>query len=254
MNDTETAAPAVPAIRTAGLRKEYGDTVAVEGLDLEIRDGELFALLGVNGAGKTTTIKMLTCLCRPTSGEAFVLGHSVTREPERIRPLIDVSMQETAVARNLTVEENIAFCAGLAGLGPEDAAAAREMLYRVFGLGSVKNKRASKLSGGWQRKLSVGLALVSAPRVLFLDEPTLGLDVIARRELWTAIRSLRGKMTIVLTTHYMEEAEALADRIGIMKDGRLLFTGTKEELFAVSGAGSVEEAFIRLVEGGTGND
>jgi len=237
-------------IRTVDLRKTYRDVVAVEGLDLTVREGELFALLGVNGAGKTTTIKMLTCLTKPTAGDAFVDGHSVVKEPEKVKPLIDVSMQETAVARHLTVAENIAFYAALNGQSKAEIEKTAARLYAAFELDKVKNKRADKLSGGWQRKLSIALALITEPRVLFLDEPTLGLDVIARRELWRTIRDLSGRMTIVLTTHYMEEAEALSDRIGIMKDGKLLFVGTKEELYASTGKQNVEDAFIFTVSGG----
>ena len=238
------------AIKTNKLRKEYKDVVAVEGLDLEIEEGELFALLGVNGAGKTTTIKMLTGLTKPTSGDAYVYGHSVVGEPDAIKGMVDVSTQETAVARKLTVEENIDFCAKIAGLGKDEAEAAKKRVTAQFGLEKVAKMQARKLSGGWQRKLSVALALVTEPRVLFLDEPTLGLDVIARRELWNVISSLKGEMTVILTTHYMEEAEALADRIGVMKDGGLLFVGAKEELFAATGAANVEDAFIALVTGG----
>ena len=237
-------------IKTRDLCKSYKDVAAVDHLNLTVREGELFALLGVNGAGKTTTIKMLTCLTKPTSGDAAVGGYSVTKEPEKVKPLIDVSMQETAVARHLTVAENIAFYAALDGQSKEEIEATEARLFEAFELDKVKNKRADKLSGGWQRKLSIALALVSQPQVLFLDEPTLGLDVIARRELWRTIRALHGRMTIVLTTHYMEEAEALSDRIGIMKDGKLLFVGTKEELFAATGKQNVEEAFIVTVNGG----
>lgn len=238
------------AIKTSKLRKEYKGLVAVDGLDLEIGEGELFSLLGVNGAGKTTTVKMLSTLLRPTGGEAWICGRSVLTEREEVKALLDISMQETAVARKLTVEENIAFYAALNGQTKEEAEMTKRRLYDAFGLGAVAGKRAASLSGGWQRKLSVALALVSQPKVLFLDEPTLGLDVIARRELWQTIRSLKGRMTIVLTTHYMEEAEALSDRIGIMKGGRLLFVGTKEELFARTGKGNVEEAFLEIVCGG----
>ena len=238
------------AVKIEKLRKEYRDVVAVDDLDLEIGEGELFALLGVNGAGKTTTIKMLTTLTKPTSGDAFLFGRSILREADEIKKFADVSMQETAVARNLTVEENILFYAGIAGQSREEAEANKEELYRTFGLDKVASKRASRLSGGWQRKLSIALALVSRPRILFLDEPTLGLDVIARRELWHTIEGLKSAVTILLTTHYMEEAEALADRIGIMKDGRLLFVGTKEALFAKTGKTRVEDAFIEIVAGG----
>lgn len=237
-------------IRTEKLKKEYKDVTAVDGLDLKVREGELFALLGVNGAGKTTAIKMLTCLTKPTGGDAFVCGYSVIKEPEKIKPLIDVSMQETAVARNLTVEENIEFYSALNGKDENERKKIKEEIYNAFELDKVKGKRASKLSGGWQRKLSIALALVTSPKVLFLDEPTLGLDVIARRELWKTIRGLKSRMTIILTTHYMEEAEALSDRIGIMKSGRLLFVGTKEELFARTGKDNVEDAFISVVGGG----
>ncbi|MBO4217712.1 MAG: ABC transporter ATP-binding protein [Clostridia bacterium] len=237
-------------IKTERLKKEYKDVVAVDGLDLEIGEGELFALLGVNGAGKTTAIKMLTCLTEPTGGDAYVCGYSVIKEPEKIKPLIDVSMQETAVARNLTVEENVDFYAALNGKDGAEREKIKKELFEAFELDRVKGKRASKLSGGWQRKLSIALALVTSPKVLFLDEPTLGLDVIARRELWKTIRGLKGKMTVILTTHYMEEAEALSDRIGIMKSGRLLFVGTKEELFGKTGKDNVEDAFISVVGGG----
>ncbi len=238
------------AIKTNKLRKEYKEVVAVQGVDLEIEEGELFALLGVNGAGKTTLIKMLTCLTAPTSGDACVSGHSIVKEAAEVKKNIDVSMQETAIARKLTVEENIHFYAELNGQSKEEIEQTKAMLYEAFGLDSVRGRQAAKLSGGWQRKLSIALALVSSPKILFLDEPTLGLDVIARRELWKTIRSFRGKMTVVLTTHYMEEAEALADRIGIMKEGKLLFVGTKEALYQETGKANVEEAFISIVGGG----
>ncbi|MBR3289162.1 MAG: ABC transporter ATP-binding protein [Clostridia bacterium] len=238
------------AIRIKNLRKEYKDTVAVNDLTLDIEEGELFALLGVNGAGKTTTVKMLATLCKPTSGDAVLLGHSVLTEADKVKEILDISMQETAVARNLTVEENVDFYARLSGQTPDEVARARQEVFEAFELDRVRGKRAGKLSGGWQRKLSIALALVSRPKILFLDEPTLGLDVLARRELWQTIESLKGRVTIVLTTHYMEEAEALADRIGVMLDGRLRFVGTKDELFARTGKTSVEDAFIELVSGG----
>ena len=238
------------AIKTEKLRKEYKDVVAVDDLDLEIEEGELFSLLGVNGAGKTTTIKMLTTLAKPTSGNAFIFGNPITGDREKITEIVDVSMQQTAVARNLTVEENLEFYCAIKGVEKQRVAEVKQRMFQVFGLGKVAKKRAKLLSGGWQRKLSIALSLVGDPKVLFLDEPTLGLDVIARRELWKTIASLKGKMTIVLTTHYMEEAEALSDRIGIMKDGKLLFVGSKESLFEKTQTESVEDAFIRLVEGG----
>lgn len=238
------------AVKTEKLRKEYKDVVAVDGLDLQIEEGELFSLLGVNGAGKTTTIKMLTTLTAPTSGEAYILGNSVKEDKKKVKEQIDVSMQQTAVGRNLSVDENIEFYCAMRGKGGDEIQEIKNRIYGVFGLDKVAKKRAKRLSGGWQRKLSIALALVGDPKVLFLDEPTLGLDVIARRELWRAIEQLKGKMTIILTTHYMEEAEALSDRIGIMKDGRLLFVGDKASLYEKTGANNVEEAFIKVIEEG----
>ncbi len=238
------------AIKTDKLRKEYKNLCAVRDLDLEINEGEIFALLGVNGAGKTTTIKMLTGLAAPTSGDAFVFGRSVKKEPYAVKSMIDVSMQETAVARNLTVAENLEFYASLAGLSKEKAEENIKNAIDRFGFGKVMKTRAKNLSGGWQRKLSIALALLSEPRVLFLDEPTLGLDVISRRELWRLVEGLRGSMTIVLTTHYLEEAEKLSDRIGIMKEGVLLTVGSAAEIIAKTGKENFEEAFIEVVERG----
>ncbi len=241
------------AVKTVNLTKKYRDTVAVDRLNLEINEGELFSLLGVNGAGKTTTVKMLSTLTRPTSGDAWICGYSINGQEDKIREIADISMQETAIARKLTVDENIRFYARLSGLRAHEAEKAAEGIYKAFGLDRVAGKQASKLSGGWQRKLSIALALVSRPKVLFLDEPTLGLDVIARRELWKTIAELKSEMTIILTTHYMEEAEALSDRIGIMKDGKLLFADTKDALFERTGKTSVEDAFIETVTGGGNN-
>ena len=238
------------AITIKNLRKEYKDIVAVDDLNLEIEEGELFSLLGVNGAGKTTTIKMLSTLTKPTSGDAYIYDYSINKDPDKIKEIVDISMQETAVARKLTVEENIDFYAKLSGQKEEEIENIKKYIYSSFELDKVSSKQDSKLSGGWQRKLSIALALVTKPKVLFLDEPTLGLDVIARRELWKTIRELKKNMTIILTTHYMEEAEALSDRIGIMKDGKLLFVGTKEELFVKTNKTSVEDAFISIVSGG----
>ena len=236
------------AIETHGLTKRYKDLTAVDGLELTVRAGELFALLGVNGAGKTTTIKMLSCLTKPTAGDALLLGKSVTREPEAVKGLIAVSPQETAVAPKLTVRENLELMAGIHGA---DRAAVRrqaEALCARFGLEEVRDKAAGKLSGGWQRRLSIAMALILEPKVLFLDEPTLGLDVLARAELWDQIRALKGEITVILTTHYMEEAEALSDRIGVMGKGRLLRVGTAAELKAAAGKATLEEAFIQLAK------
>lgn len=238
------------AIKTINLRKEYKDIVAVDNLNLNIEEGELFSLLGVNGAGKTTTIKMLSTLASPTSGDAYIFDYSILKDQDKIKELIDVSMQETAIARKLTVDENIEFYAKLSGQTREEIEETKKYVYNAFELDKVRTKQASKLSGGWQRKLSIALALVTKPKILFLDEPTLGLDVIARRELWKTIKELKKNMTIILTTHYMEEAEALSDRIGIMKDGKLLFVGTKEELFTKTNKTNVEDSFISIVSGG----
>ena len=242
------------SIKIKNLRKEYKDVVAVNGVNLDIKEGELFSLLGINGAGKTTLIKMLATLLEPTSGDAFIYDKSITKDSDLVKEYIDISMQETAIARKLTVDENIEFYARLNGIKDNEIKERKEYLYNVFNLDKIKNKIASKLSGGWQRKLSIALALVSKPKVLFLDEPTLGLDVISRRELWKTIKSLKGQMTIILTTHYMEEAEELSDRIGIMKDGDILFIGSKEELFTYTSMNSVEDAFVSIVNGGELND
>lgn len=238
------------AIKIVNLKKKYKDVVAVDDLNLEIKEGELFSLLGVNGAGKTTLINILSTLVKPDGGDAFIFGNSIITNEDKVKDLIDVSMQETSIARKLTVEENIEFYGKLNCIDKNEINKIKENLYKIFGLDSVKNKQAYKLSGGWQRKLSIALALVSKPSVLFLDEPTLGLDVIARRELWKAIKSLKGKMTIILTTHYMEEAEELSDRIGIMKEGKLLFVGSKNELYSYTNKNNVEESFISIVTGG----
>ena len=236
------------AIQTAALTKRYGKLTAVDGLDLNVGQGELFSLLGVNGAGKTTTIKMLTCLTRPTEGDALVGGFSITKEPDRVKAFIGVSPQETAVAPNLSVKENLELICGIHGFSREKTKSKIEELTHQFALKEVLNRRAGKLSGGWQRRVSIAMALIGEPQILFLDEPTLGLDVIARHELWDAIRSLKGRVTIILTTHYMEEAEALSDRIGIMKNGRLLAVGTAEELKHRAGTEDFESAFVKLVK------
>lgn len=237
------------AIQAVGLTKKYKGVTAVDGLDLSIRSGELFSLLGVNGAGKTTTIKMLSCLTQPTSGDALLGGMSIKKDPAAVKRIIGVSPQETAVAPNLTVRENLELMCGVRGYSRAHSRERAAELSEEFGLGEVSGRKAGKLSGGWQRRLSIAMALTGQPEILFLDEPTLGLDVIARSELWDTVRSLKGKTTIVLTTHYMEEAEALSDRIGIMRGGRLLALGTAEELKALAGEGRFEDAFVKLVKG-----
>lgn len=237
------------AIRTSRLTKVYKDMTAVDRLELEVERGELFSLLGVNGAGKTTTIKMLSCLTAPTGGDAFLSGHSVITEARQVKSIIGVSPQETAVAPNLTVQENLELMCGVHGFSREKRRSKTAELSGRFELNGILAKRAGKLSGGWQRRLSIAMALIGEPEILFLDEPTLGLDVLARSELWDVVRSLKGKVTIILTTHYMEEAEALSDRIGIMKGGRLLVSGSAEELKKLAGTNKFEEAFVTLVKG-----
>lgn len=237
-------------IKTVELVKRYKNLTAVNKLNLEIQQGELFSLLGVNGAGKTTTIKMLTCITKPTDGDAFIGGYSITKQPEQVKRLISVSPQETAVAPNLSVKENLKLMCGIHGFSKEKSKAKIKELTEQFAVDSVLKRKAGKLSGGWQRRVSIAMALISEPKILFLDEPTLGLDVIARHELWDMIRSLKGKVTIILTTHYMEEAESLSDRIGIMKDGNLLAVGTTEELKIMTGANDFESAFVSIVKEG----
>lgn len=242
------------AIKIQGLTKQYGDKTAVDHIDLIIQQGELFALLGANGAGKTTTIRMLSCLSTPTEGSAEVLGHDVQKEADEVKGLIGISTQDTAVAENLTVKENLMFMAEI-HLGEkadkEVVEKKTEHIIELFHLEEVKDKRAKTLSGGWQRKLSIAMAIITEPKVLYLDEPTLGLDVLSRRQLWKEIMKLKTKMTIILTTHYMEEAEALADRIAIMIDGRINALGTLAELEEQTGKKGMEEVFVQIaMEGG----
>ena len=237
------------AIRIDGLKKKYKDVVAVDNLSLSVHKGELFSLLGVNGAGKTTTIKMLSCLTQPTSGDAFLNGKSISKEAAAVKSLIAVSPQETAVASGLSVRENLELMCGVHGFTKEKQNAKIAELTELLGLESVIKKKAGKLSGGWQRRLSIAMALVSEPEILFLDEPTLGLDVLARSDLWDLIRSLKGKVTIILTTHYMEEAETLSDRIAIMKDGKLLVCDTADKIKETAGTDTFEQAFVRIVKG-----
>ena len=238
------------AIQTNRLVKRYKEVTAVDDLNLEIQQGEVFSLLGVNGAGKTTAIKMLSCLTRPTSGDATVGGYSITKEPLQVKARIGVSPQETAVAPNLTVKENLELICGIHGFSKEKTTAKIQELTTRFSLGQVLDRKAGKLSGGWQRRVSIAMALISQPEILFLDEPTLGLDVLARHDLWNAIQGLKGQITMILTTHYMEEAQALSDRIGIMKNGRLLAVGTPAQLMQLAGTDDFEEAFVSIVKEG----
>ena len=237
------------AIKICGLTKKYKDIIAVDNLSLSVYKGELLSLLGVNGAGKTTTIKMLSCLTQPTSGDAFLNGKSIIGDAADVKSIIAVSPQETAVAMGLTVYENLELICGAYGFSKQKRNIKIKEIGELLGLDTVLNKKAAKLSGGWQRRLSIAMALITEPQILFLDEPTLGLDVIARSDLWDLIRSLKGKVTIILTTHYMEEAEALSDRIAILKNGKLIVCDTTENIKKSADTDSFEQAFIKFVRG-----
>lgn len=241
------------AIQTRNLTKKYKEKTVVNALNLTIERGELFSLLGVNGAGKTTTIKMLSCLTSPTDGDAVILGNSAVSAPMKVKELISLSPQETAIAPNLTVRENLKLIAGIYGSSKNQARQKAEEIIASFGLEKIAEERAKILSGGWQRRLSIAMALISQPQILFLDEPTLGLDVLARRELWKVITALKGKVTIILTTHYLEEAESLSDRIGIMANGSLKALGTADELMARTNTSKLEDAFVALAQEGGAN-
>ncbi len=237
------------AIKIENLTKKYGKLTAVDNLTLSVKKGELFSLLGVNGAGKTTTIKMLSCLTRATSGDAFLNGKSITKDTIEVKSLIAVSPQETAVALGLTARENLELICGIYGFNKDKQKEKIQELTDLLGLGPILDKKTSRISGGYQRRLSIAMALISDPEILFLDEPTLGLDVIVRSDLWEIIRSLKGHITIILTTHYMEEAEALSDRIAIMKDGKLLICATADEIKKTANTDSFEQAFVRIAKG-----
>lgn len=237
------------AVQTLDLQKKFKDKTAVDGLNLSVEEGELLALLGVNGAGKTTTIRMLCCLSKPTAGDALLLGKSIRKESEAVKAMLNLSPQETAVAPNLSVRENLELIAGLYGCDRKLARERSREIMAALSMEEAENRRAKTLSGGWQRRLSIAMGLITRPRILFLDEPTLGLDVLARRELWEVIRGLKGRVTVVLTTHYLEEAEALSDRIAVMAQGRLRAMGTAEELVRSTGAANFEDAFVALAQG-----
>lgn len=237
------------AIVFKNLRKEFGSKVAVKDSTLEIEEGILFSLLGVNGAGKTTTIRMLTGLSKPSSGDAYVCGHSILTELDEVKAISNLSTQETSVAPNLTVEENLMFIAQIYGLAKVDAKKKVEQIIKQFSLEEIQNNKSKTLSGGWQRRLNIAMALISEPKVLFLDEPTLGLDVLARKELWKIIKGLKGDITIVLTTHYMEEAESLSDKVAVMVDGEVKACGTVDELKQMTEKDTLEDAFISIAEG-----
>ncbi len=235
-------------IQITNLTKKYKEKIAVKNINLTIKEGELFALLGTNGAGKTTTIKMLSTLILPTEGEIKIAGYDIAKDSVKIKEIVNVSPQETAIAPNLTVKENLDFMAGVYKIKNKNEKI--DKLVKTFKLQEVLKQKAKTLSGGWQRKLSIAISLINDPKVLFLDEPTLGLDVLARRELWAVIESLKGKITIILTTHYMEEAESLSDRVGIMDKGNLIAVGTVKELMQKAGTNNFEEAFVKIATGG----
>ena len=237
------------AITAANLTKKFGGFTAVDSLNLNVEEGELFSLLGVNGAGKTTTIKMLSCLIKPTGGDAVLLGDSIKERPYAVKRKISISPQETAEAANLTVRENLEFFAGIYGQNKKTAARNTDETAAKFGLDGVLHKKAKTLSGGMQRRLCIAMALISEPQILFLDEPTVGLDVLARRELWSAIKALKGRITMILTTHYLEEVEELSDRAGVMTGGRLVAVGTVEDLKKQTGTAKLEDAFVSLAGG-----
>ena len=236
------------AIETKNLTKRYKEKTAVNGINLKINQGEVFALLGTNGAGKTTTIKMLSTLILPTDGEIKINGLDIVKDRQKIKEILNVSPQETAIAPNLSVKENLEFMAGVYQI-PNKQQKINELI-RMFKLDEVLNQKAKTLSGGWQRKVSIAISLINEPKILFLDEPTLGLDVIARKELWSVIKYLKSEITIILTTHYMEEAESLSDRIGIMAKGNLIAVGTSKELIEQSDSKNFEDAFVKIATGG----
>lgn len=238
------------AIVVTGLSRQYPDKTAVDNISFSVDKGSIFSLLGVNGAGKTTTIKMLCGLTRPTGGEAYVLSHNIHTELDEVKKLVNISPQDTSVASRLTVRENLEFIAGIYGADRKKQREKADEMIQYFHLQEVADRRAKVLSGGWQRKLSIAMALITEPQIIFLDEPTLGLDVLARRELWEVIRRMKEKITIILTTHYMEEAESLSDKVAVMVDGRIKAMGSVEELKEQTGADNLEEAFVRIAQEG----
>lgn len=235
------------AIKVSNLTKQFKNVLAVNNISFNVKEGEIFGVLGLNGAGKTTTIKMMSGLTRPTSGNIKVFDYDIYKDINKIKSIIGVSPQESAIANNLTVKENIEL---MASLYFKDKAKIKNNTERVInnlGLESYINRRAKTLSGGYKRRLSIAMALVTNPRILFLDEPTLGLDVINRHELWNVINNLKGKVTIILTSHYMEEISALVDDIAIMKNGKILMINNLGTILKSTNTNSLEEAFIKIV-------
>lgn len=236
------------AIETRKITKTYGEMKAVDGVSIKVHKGEVFSLLGMNGAGKSTLIKMLCGLVKPTSGNGFILGHNLIEETSQVKKVSAVSPQETAIAPNLTVYENLELMAGLSGFVKLERKRKVDEIINRFSLEPYSKQRSKVLSGGWKRRLSIAMALISEPDILFLDEPTVGLDILARKELWQVIKGLENKVTIILTTHYLEEAEDLSDRICILQKGKVKALGTVEELLAQTNTSTIEDAFIILVK------
>ena len=232
-------------IKINNISKDYKRIKALNNISLSINEGELYGLLGVNGAGKTTLLKILSGLTNQTNGD-FVVGGFTNKNMDEIKKIIDISPQESAVAKNLTVKENLRFFQDL--YNKRDDNYLKEIIDDL-GLNEVINQRAKTLSGGYQRRLSIALGLISKPKILLLDEPTLGLDVIARRELWKIVNKFKGKITIILTSHYLEEIEALCDRVAILSKGNLLIEGTIDEIKEKTNESSFEEAFVKIVGG-----
>ena len=236
------------AIELNNIVKKYKDKTVVNNINLNIKEGELFSLLGTNGAGKTTTIKMISTLIKQNSGTIKVLGYDTIKDYKIIRNKINVSPQETAVAMNLTVYENLDFMANVYQI--ENKKDKIDNLIKTFKLEEVLKQKAKTLSGGYMRKLSIAISLINDPKILFLDEPTLGLDVLSRKELWNTINTLKGNITIILTTHYMEEAESLSDRVAIMNKGNIIEIGTPKEIISKTKTKNMEDAFVSLITGG----
>lgn len=236
------------AIDIQHLEKQYSHIMAVQDFSLQVKDGEILSLLGMNGAGKTTVIKMLSCLTKPTSGDAWIYGKSILSAPTAVKSMIGIAPQESSFARNLTVEENLRMMCGIYGISKERTTKNMTRIIQQLSLQKVLRQRAGKLSGGWQKRLSIAMALVTEPKLLFLDEPTLGLDVMARRELWHVLEALKGSLTIILTTHYLEESEHLADHIAILKEGQLKAFGTLDELKEQTKQSDLESVFLAVSE------
>ncbi len=233
-------------IKTKNLTKKYGNLIAVNDVNIEITENQVFALLGLNGAGKTTLIKMLSCLITPTIGDAIIDNESILKNQSKIKQIINISPQETAIALNLTVLENLIFVAEIYGMKKLLAKSEAEKMIEMFKLQDKRQVQSKKLSGGLQKRLGIAMALITKPKILFLDEPTLGLDVVSRKDLWEIIKNLKKDTTIILTTHYLDEVENLADTVAIMKSGKIVETGTVKEITQRTQSKNFEDAFIFL--------